>query len=115
MQSDFNPLELVLAASLPVQAVMVILLLASVASWWIIFAKRKALKRATRDADDFEERFWSGIDLAALVLPERLSKNYLASRPSTLTLLTDPAKGQEIYAAKAYLMLADLHRTGRHR
>lgn len=66
MQTDFNPLELVLAASLPVQIVMLILLLASFASWWIIFAKRKALKRATRDADEFEERFWSGVDLAAL-------------------------------------------------
>ena len=66
MQTDFNPLELVLAASIPVQMVMLILLLASVASWWIIFAKRRAIKRAGRDADAFEERFWSGVDLAAL-------------------------------------------------
>jgi linearmycin/streptolysin S transport system permease protein len=44
---------------------------------------------------------------AALVLPERLSKRYLGSQPSTLTLLTDPAKGNEVNALKAYLMLAD--------
>jgi linearmycin/streptolysin S transport system permease protein len=44
---------------------------------------------------------------AALVLPERLSKRYLGGLPSTLTLLTDPAKGTEVNTLKAYLMLAD--------
>ena len=44
---------------------------------------------------------------AALVLPERLSKRYLGGQPSTLTLLTDPAKGTEVNTLKAYLMLAD--------
>ena len=44
---------------------------------------------------------------AALVLPERLSKRYLGGQPSTLTLLTDPAKGTEVNTVKAYLMLAD--------
>src|SRR5262249_61457813 len=44
---------------------------------------------------------------AALVLPERLSKHYLGGVPSTLTLLTDPAKGTEVNTLKAYLMLAD--------
>jgi ABC-2 type transport system permease protein len=44
---------------------------------------------------------------AALVLPERLSKRYLGGQPSTLTLLTDPAKGTEVDTLKAYLMLAD--------
>jgi ABC-2 type transport system permease protein len=44
---------------------------------------------------------------AALVLPRGLSKRYLASRPSTLTLITDPAKGIEVQTVKAYLLLAD--------
>src|SRR5262249_41257934 len=44
---------------------------------------------------------------AALVLPERLSKRYLGGQSSTLTLLTDPAKGTEVDTVKAYLMLAD--------
>jgi ABC-2 type transport system permease protein len=44
---------------------------------------------------------------AALVLPERLSKRYLGGLPSTLTLLTDPAKGTEVNTLKAYLLLAD--------
>src|SRR5262249_3293767 len=44
---------------------------------------------------------------AAIVVPEHTSKNYLASRPSTLLLLTDPAKGAAVGAVKAYLLLAD--------
>ncbi len=44
---------------------------------------------------------------AALVLPRRLSKNYFASRPSTLVLFTDPAKGSELDVVRAYLLWAD--------
>jgi ABC-2 type transport system permease protein len=44
---------------------------------------------------------------AAIVVPEHTTKRYLASRPSTLLLLTDPAKGAAVGAVKAYLLLAD--------
>ncbi len=44
---------------------------------------------------------------AAIVVPEHTSKNYLASKPSTLELLTDPAKGAAVGAVKAFLLLAD--------
>jgi ABC-2 type transport system permease protein len=44
---------------------------------------------------------------AALILPEGLSKRYLASRPSTLTLITDPVKGYELGAIKAWMLVAD--------
>jgi ABC-2 type transport system permease protein len=44
---------------------------------------------------------------AALILPERLSKHYLADRPSTLLLLTDPAKRIQLATLKAYLLQAD--------
>lgn len=64
--NDFNPLELILQASLPVQIVMAILLLASIVSWLIIIAKQRVLARASRSADQFEERFWSGSDLTTL-------------------------------------------------
>ena len=59
-------LQLVLHASLPVQMVMVLLLLASIASWVIIIRKKKVLDRALREADAFEDRFWSGSELAKL-------------------------------------------------
>ena len=43
---------------------------------------------------------------AALVIPKRTSKRYLGSLPSTLELLTDPARAAEIRAVQAFLMLA---------
>ncbi|HSR66130.1 MAG TPA: protein TolQ [Xanthomonadaceae bacterium] len=59
-------LQLVLHASLPVQIVMLLLLCASIASWVIILRKKRVLDRALREADRFEERFWSGSDMAKL-------------------------------------------------
>jgi len=59
-------LRLVAEASLTVQIVIGILLLASLTSWAIIFSKRRVIGRARREADRFETRFWSGDDLAQL-------------------------------------------------
>ncbi len=61
-----NILQLVLHASLPVQLVMVLLLVASLASWLIIFRKKRVLDRAEKEADRFEEQFWSGAELSKL-------------------------------------------------
>lgn len=66
MNGDLDLLALVLGASLPVKLVMGLLLGASIASWGIIFRKKAMLDRATREAEAFEERFWSGADLASL-------------------------------------------------
>jgi biopolymer transport protein TolQ len=55
--------QLILHASLPVQLVMVLLLLASVASWVIILRKKRVLDRAEKEANRFEEQFWSGAEL----------------------------------------------------
>ena len=66
MSEGLNPLELVLNASIVVQIVMALLLLASVISWSIMLRKRAELRRARTDADRFEEVFWSGGDLTAM-------------------------------------------------
>jgi biopolymer transport protein TolQ len=66
MQSDLQVWQLILSASWMVKFVMLILLVASVASWMIIFRKRQILRNAERGANSFEERFWSGTDLTAL-------------------------------------------------
>lgn len=58
--------ELILEASLLVQGVMVLLVLASIASWMVIFRKRQMLTRARKRALAFEEVFWSGADLSKL-------------------------------------------------
>jgi biopolymer transport protein TolQ len=64
--NSLDLLQLVLHASLPVQLVMVLLLFASIASWVIIFRKKRVLDRAEKEANQFEERFWSGAELAKL-------------------------------------------------
>ncbi len=66
MNGELNVLGLVLGASLPVKLVLIILLIFSVSSWFIIFRKKALIDRANENADEFEESFWSGTDLAAL-------------------------------------------------
>ena len=66
MQADMSFLQLVLNASPIVQAIILLLILMSLASWTMIFKKRFALKQAWRETDTFEDDFWSGVDLNAL-------------------------------------------------
>ena len=60
---DMSVISLVAGASVLVQVVMVILVLASLFSWYYIFLKLFTLSRAARLADDFEKAFWSGAAL----------------------------------------------------
>ncbi len=53
-------LNLLLNASFLVQLVMLLLLLASVVSWFMIDRKRTSYKRLTKIADEFEAQFWCG-------------------------------------------------------
>ena len=64
--SDLSFFSLIWDASLPVQAVMLILVIASMASWKIIYLKIKTLKMAEKNTDDFEKIFWSGGSLSNL-------------------------------------------------
>lgn len=66
MASQLSVVDLILEASFVVQLVMLILVAASVISWAMIIQRTKALKAATDDAQRFEDRFWSGIDLSKL-------------------------------------------------
>jgi biopolymer transport protein TolQ len=66
MGEQLSVINLVAQASVPVQIVIALLLLASVYSWMIIFRKRFVIGRSRREADQFENQFWSGGDLAQL-------------------------------------------------
>ena len=66
MTADHSLLDLVLNASVLVQLVMLLLLMASLVSWTMIFRKHITLKRARNSADDFEDQFWSGQDLVSM-------------------------------------------------
>ena len=66
MNPELDVLGLILNASLPVKLVLGILIGFSIASWFIIFRQKALIDRANSSADAFEERFWSGADLAGL-------------------------------------------------
>jgi biopolymer transport protein TolQ len=66
MNGGVNIFKLVAEASILVQFVMLALLVLSFLSWVIIIRKVSQLKAAMEEAESFEERFWSGADLAQL-------------------------------------------------
>jgi len=66
MSTDMSFFHLISGASMVVQLVMLLLLTVSMVSWTMIFRRRAVLREARLAADEFERRFWSGGDLAAL-------------------------------------------------
>ncbi len=66
MTTNISLAHLILTASAPVQAIMALLLLASVFSWVTIISKRGAISRTRAAAEEFENRFWSGGNLHEL-------------------------------------------------
>ncbi|HFB64852.1 MAG TPA: protein TolQ [Aeromonadales bacterium] len=66
MSSDLSILDLFLNASLLVQAIMGLLVLASLVSWTIIFQRSRLFNKAAASATAFENRFWSGVELGKL-------------------------------------------------
>ena len=66
MSTDMSLWSLFANASLLVQLVMLLLLLISISSWSVILQKARQIKRSRDDAETFENRFWSGIDLVEL-------------------------------------------------
>ena len=66
MNGDVSVIGLLIDASIPVQIVMLLLIIASLVSWSIIFTKRRLIRRTTDASDEFEAAFWSGGDLNTL-------------------------------------------------
>ncbi len=66
MNDNMSVIGLLIHASLPVQAVMLLLVIASLMSWSIIFGKRRLIRRTRNASDEFEAAFWSGGDLNTL-------------------------------------------------
>jgi biopolymer transport protein TolQ len=66
MNSGLDIIKLIVEASIPVKLVLLVLLVFSFLSWVIIVRKYTQLKAANENAESFEERFWSGADLAQL-------------------------------------------------
>jgi len=66
MTGDMSVIGLLIEASIPVQIVMLLLVIASLMSWSIIFTKRRLIRRTKNASDEFEAAFWSGGDLNTL-------------------------------------------------
>ena len=64
--TDMSILHLVMQASVVVKIVMLVLVVASLMSWGFIFMKLFAIRRAQREAEQFEAEFWSGTDVVGL-------------------------------------------------
>ena len=63
---NFEGLELILQASLPVQIILAILCLASLLSWVLIFEKYFSLTRSVKSSHEIGDRFWEGEKLSDL-------------------------------------------------
>ena len=63
MNQDLSILQLVLNASVVVQAVMVLLIVVSISSWAAIFRKLFSLQRIKKLNETFEREFWSGTSM----------------------------------------------------
>ena len=66
MNQNLSILTLVVQASLVVQLVMAGLMLASLASWTVIFGKLFGLKKVRSSNEEFEREFWAGKNLNEL-------------------------------------------------
>nr|WP_268821225.1 protein TolQ [Vibrio anguillarum] len=66
-----------LQASLLVKMVMLILLGMSIVSWAMIIKRSKVLSQAEKNADAFEDKFWSGTDLSVIYQDVKKRKDEL--------------------------------------
>ncbi len=57
---DFSMMSLFLEADIVVKSVIVILILASIYSWYVIVSKIERLRRLKQHENEFDEIFWSG-------------------------------------------------------
>ncbi|WP_417460375.1 protein TolQ [Kordiimonas sp.] len=73
---DFSIMGMFLQADFIVQAVMIMLLTASLWSWSIIFNTWTRLKEARGQANDFEDTFWSGQSLDELYAALKSAPNH---------------------------------------
>ena len=84
---NFEGLELILQASLPVQIILAILCLASLLSWVLIFEKYFSLTRSVKSSHEIEDRFWEGEKLSD-IYTDLKEKELAELETSELVLVT---------------------------
>ena len=109
MTHDLSFWSLITNASLIVQLIMLGLVLISLSSWWVIVKKYLVLNSAGRAIDQFEDDFWSGIDLTSLYTQINRQKEpvggieaiFLAGFQEFLRLRSRPTMGPELMVSGA--------------
>ena len=101
---DLSLWGLFIQADIVVKLVMLMLILASIWVWAIVFEKVTTLRRANRAADGFEDRFWSGNSLDELFVEEGETPTHPIAvvfgaamgewRRSARAVLTDGGRGR---------------------
>lgn len=66
MTNSISLWSLVSSSSWSVFVILLLLLMASVSSWVVILQKRRLIKQANMAMQQFENHFWSGMDLVTL-------------------------------------------------
>jgi len=66
VNQEVSIIHLIAHASITVQLVMAILVLASITSWYFIVQRVMYFRASRNEVDAFEQEFWSGIDLNQL-------------------------------------------------
>jgi biopolymer transport protein TolQ len=66
VEAELSVWHLIASAGILVQLVMLLLVLASIISWALIIQRIQVFRKARQAQLDFENRFWSGMDLGQL-------------------------------------------------
>lgn len=113
MATELSFIDLILKASLLVQLVMLTLVLMSVFSWAMIIQRRKALSDAQVSAKQFEDKFWSGVDLSKLYSELNARTNLQGMEAMFVSGFKEYARLSKTNAASAGSILDGTHRAMR--
>ncbi len=75
---SMSVVSLIINASIVVQLVMLILFTLSMISWYMIWQRQTVLSKTTKALQNFEERFWSGMDLSRLFVQVNTEPNHFS-------------------------------------
>lgn len=113
MESSVSILSLIINASFVVQLVMLLLVAASVASWVIIVQRGRLLRAGKKQFADFEDRFWSGVDLNDLYRECQQKPNLTAVESIFVAGLKEYSKMRQQGTTDAEMLMVGVQRAMR--
>ena len=106
--TDFSLINLFLRADIVVKSVIIILILASVYSWALIFDKYRLFKRIQKSSAIFEDKFWNSKSAESFYnsLPSK-TKDPIANifRSAMVELIKSKSKNNDIQTARVTRVL----------